>query len=29
MESHPQIMIPILNSMEALTNGAREAILMR
>ena len=28
MESHPQIMIPILNSMEALTNGAREAILM-
>ena len=28
MESHPQIMIPILNSIEALTNGAREAILM-
>jgi len=28
MKSHPQIMIPILNSMEALTNGAREAILM-
>ena len=27
MESHPQIMIPILNSMEALTNGAREAML--
>lgn len=27
MESHPQIMIPILNSLEALTNGAREAML--
>jgi mevalonate kinase len=28
MESHPQVMIPILNSIEALTNGAREAMIM-
>jgi mevalonate kinase len=26
MESHPQVIIPILNSIEALTNGAREAM---
>ena len=27
MEKHPQVMIPILNSMESLTNGAKEAML--
>jgi mevalonate kinase len=27
MESHPKVMIPILNSIEALTNGAREAMI--
>jgi mevalonate kinase len=27
MESHPQVMIPLFNSMEALTNGAREALI--
>ena len=27
MESHPQVMIPIFNSIEALTNGAREAMI--
>jgi len=26
METHPQVMIPLFNSMEALTNGAREAL---
>ena len=27
MEKHPKIMIPILNSMESITNGAREALI--
>jgi mevalonate kinase len=27
MESHPQVINPILNSIEALTNGAREAMI--
>jgi len=27
MEKHPHVMIPILNSMESLTNGARKALI--
>ncbi len=26
METHPQVMIPLFNSMEAITNGAKEAL---